>query len=229
LKINSTVSLSRTFGTVFIERVLDLFAIVVFGLGSGYWSFRGRLPSEVQVVFAVGVAVVVGLAIGLLTMRNFGRQIIAALPFPHRVMEFYDRFEEGVFSAVGLRHLPRLLLITALIWSTEAMRLFLVVEAMGFPEIHLGISGAFFVALTGSLLTAVPFTPAGIGIVEGAVVFVLTQVYNVPPTEALAITLVDRVISVLSIIGFGSIAYWISPKRRGLGVHPHGAGAPEPA
>ena len=52
LKINSTVSLSRTFGTVFIERVLDLFAIVVFGLGSGYWSFRGRLPDEVQVVFA---------------------------------------------------------------------------------------------------------------------------------------------------------------------------------
>jgi uncharacterized protein (TIRG00374 family) len=101
------------------------------------------------------------------------------------------------------------------------MRLFVVVEALGFPEIHLGISGAFFVALTGSLLTAVPFTPAGIGIVESAVVFVLTQVYNVPPTEALAITLVDRVISVLSIIGFGSIAYWLSPKRRGLGVRGH--------
>jgi uncharacterized protein (TIRG00374 family) len=218
LKINSTVSLSRTFGTVFIERVLDLFAIVVFGLGSGYWSFRGRLPGEVQVVFAIGVAFVVILAAALLTMRNFGRRIITALPLPHRVLEFYDRFEEGVFSAVGLRALPRLIVVTALIWSTEAMRLFLVVEALGFPEIHLGISGAFFVALTGSLLTAVPFTPAGIGIVEGAVVFVLTQIYNVPPTEALAITLVDRVISVLSIIGFGSIAYWLSPKRRGAGV-----------
>ena len=34
LKINSPVSLSRTFGTVFIERVLDLFAIVVLGLVS---------------------------------------------------------------------------------------------------------------------------------------------------------------------------------------------------
>jgi uncharacterized protein (TIRG00374 family) len=222
LKINTTVSLSRTFGTVFIERILDLFAIVVFGLGSGYWSFRGRLPGEVQVVFAIGVAVVILLAGGLLTMRNFGRRIITALPLPHRVMEFYDRFEEGVFSAVGLRALPRLIVITALIWSTEAMRLFLVVEALGFPEIHLGISGAFFVALTGSLLTAVPFTPAGIGIVEGAVVFVLTQVYNVPPTEALAITLVDRVISVLSIIGFGSLAYWFSPKRRGAGVEDPG-------
>lgn len=230
LKINSTVSLSRTFGTVFIERVLDLFAIVVLGLSSGYYSFRGKLPSDVEIVFAIGVAVVIILAAGLLTMRNFGRRVILALPLPHRVIEFYDRFEEGVFSAVGLRALPRLLLITGLVWTTEAMRLFLVVEALGFPDLHLGISGAFFVALTGSLLTAVPFTPAGIGVVETGVIFVLTQVYGVPPTEALAITLVDRVISVLSIIGFGSIAYSISGKRRGEGLARPGPGSePEPA
>ena len=103
------------------------------------------------------------------------------------------------------------------------MRLFLVVEALGFPDVHLGISGAFFVALTGSLLTAVPFTPAGIGVVETGVVFVLTQSSTAfPRPHALAITLVDRVISVLSIIGFGSIAYWFSPKRRGMGVEHHG-------
>ena len=98
--------------------------------------------------------------------------------------------------------------ITALIWTTEAMRLFLVVEALGFPDVHLGISGAFFVALTGSLLTAVPLTPAGLGVVETGVIGVLTIVYGVPQTEALAIVLVDRSISVLSVIGFGSIAYW---------------------
>jgi len=218
LKINSTVSLSRTFGTVFIERILDLFAIVVLGLASGYWSFRGRLPGEVQVVFAIGVGVVVLLAAGLLTMRNFGRRVIVALPLPHRILEFYDRFEEGVFSAVGVRGLPRLVVLTGLIWSTEAIRLFLVVEGLAFQDVHLGLSGAFFVALTGSLLTAVPLTPAGIGVVETGVVFVLTQVYGVPPTEALAITLVDRAISVLSIIGLGSIAYFFSPKRRGLGM-----------
>lgn len=230
LKINSTVSLSRTFGTVFIERVLDLIAIVVFGLGSGYWSFRGRLPDQVQIVFLIGVIVVIVLAAGLLSMRNFGRRVILALPLPHKVIEFYDRFEEGVFSAVGMRALPRLVLLTGLIWSTEAMRLFLVVEALGFPDVHLGISGAFFVALTGSLLTAVPFTPAGIGVVETGVVFVLTAVYGVPPTEALAITLVDRVISVLSIIVFGSIAYSVSGKRRGEGLEgPGHSPEPEPA
>jgi uncharacterized protein (TIRG00374 family) len=229
LKINSPVSLSRTFGTVFIERVLDLFAIVVLGLAAGYWSFRSGLPPGIQIVFLIGVILVIVMAIGLLTMRNFGRRVITALPFPHRVLELYDRFEQGVFGALGLKSLPLLLIITGLIWATEAMRLFLVVEAMGFEDVHLGISGAFFVALTASLLTAVPLTPAGIGFVEGAVVGLLTIVYNVPQTEALAIVLVDRAISVLSVILFGSIAYVVSPKRRGEGLEPHGQGVePEP-
>jgi uncharacterized protein (TIRG00374 family) len=218
LKINSTVSLSRTFGTVFIERILDLFAIVTLGLAAGFWSFRGRLPPDVQIVFAIGVVFVLALALGLLTLRNFGRRIITRLPLPHKVIEFYDRFEEGVFSSIGLRALPRLVILTGLIWGTEALRLFLVVEAFGFPDVHLGISGAFFVALCASLLTAVPLTPAGIGFVEGGVVGLLTIVYGVTQTDALAITLVDRAISVLTIIILGSIFYAVSPKRRGMGV-----------
>jgi uncharacterized protein (TIRG00374 family) len=229
LKINSPVSLSRTFGTVFIERILDLFAIVVLGLAAGFVSFRSGLPADVQLVFLIGVVFVLVLAGGLLTMRNFGRRIITRLPLPHRVLEFYDRFEEGVFASIGLSALPRLVIVTGLIWGTEAMRLYLVVEALGLPGVHLGISGAFFVALSASLLTAVPLTPAGIGFVETGVVGLLTLVYAVSNTDALAITLVDRAISVLSIIILGSIVYAISPKRRGLGVsmaEPPSAAAP---
>lgn len=218
LKINSPVSLSRTFGTVFIERILDLFAIVVLGLAAGFVSFRSGLPGEVQIVFAAGVVFVVVLAVALLTMRNFGRRIITRLPLPARIVEFYDRFEEGVFSSLGLRALPGLVIITGLIWGTEAMRLYLVVEALGLPDVHLGISGAFFIALSASLLTAIPITPAGLGFVEGAVVGLLTLVYGVPQTEALAITVVDRTISVLTIIALGAIAYAISGKRRGRGL-----------
>ena len=218
LKINSDVSLSRTFGTVFIERILDLFAIASLGLAAGFVSFRSGLPGDVQIVFAIGVVVVLLLALGLLTLRNFGRRILTRLPLPHRVLELYDKFEEGVFASMGIRALPRLAILTGFIWATEGMRLYFVVEALGLPGVHLGISGAFFVALTGSLLTAVPFTPAGIGIVEAGVVGLLTLVYGVAPNDALAITLIDRAISVLSIIALGSIAYAISGKRRGSGV-----------
>jgi uncharacterized protein (TIRG00374 family) len=213
LRLNYAVSLSKIFGTVFIERVFDLFAIVLLGLAAGFWSFRDGLSPEIRVIFAIGLAVVALLAIGLFVVRNFGGRIVTRLPLPHGMVALYERFEVGVFS-ISRRQVPLLAAVTALIWATEAMRLYLVVQSLGFNLRGLGISGAFFVALIASLLTAIPFTPAGLGIVEGGVVFVLTTAYGVLPTQAAAITLLDRVISVLSIIVLGGIAYVLSPKTK---------------
>ncbi len=213
VRVNFGISLSRSFGTVFIERVFDLIAIVVLGLLAGFWSFRTGLSPEVQTIFAIGIVVVIALIVALILVRSFGRRILERLRMPQRVVELYTLFEEGIFS-VDRRTLPVILLVTGMIWMTEALRLFFVVQAMGFPDVTLGISGAVFVALIASLLTAVPLTPAGIGLVELGIVGVLTTVYNVPQTEALAIALVDRSISVLSVIVLGSIVYVVSPKTK---------------
>ncbi|MDP8904162.1 MAG: flippase-like domain-containing protein [Chloroflexota bacterium] len=215
LRANFAVSLSRTFGTVFIERIFDLFAIATLGLAAGFWSFRAGLPPEVQIVFGIGVAVLLALSAGLYTVRNFGARTLRRLPLPAkgRLLEFYERFEEGVF-ATNRRQVPYLAVVTGLIWATEAMRLLLVIEALGFRDVHLGISGAFFVALAASLLTAIPFTPAGLGVVELGVVGILTVIYGVDLNNATAITIVDRSISVLSIIVLGSIAYVFSSKTK---------------
>lgn len=214
LRLNFMVSLSRTFGTVFIERVFDLFAIAVLGLAAGFWSFRTGLSTEVQFIFGLGVVLIVLLAVGLFLLRNFGRRTLVRLPLPHKVLDFYDRFEEGVFS-IKRGDVWRLGLLTVMVWSTEAVRLLFVIAALGFTDLNMGISGAFFVALAASLLTAIPLTPAGLGVVEAGIIGILTVIYHVPPTEATAIALVDRAISVLSVIVLGSIAYILSPKTKG--------------
>ena len=213
LKLNLDTSISRTFGTIFIERVFDLFAIVLLGLAAGFWSFRAGLSPEVQLVFAIGIVVIAVLAVGLFLVRNFGSRIVRRMPLPARIVEFYDRFEEGLFS-INARQVPILAIVTVLIWATEALRLYFVVLAMGF-NLPLGLSGGLFVALIASLLTAIPFTPAGLGAVEGAVVFILTTLYGATTTQAVAITLVDRAISVISIILLGSVAYVLSGKTKG--------------
>jgi uncharacterized protein (TIRG00374 family) len=218
LKLNTPVSATKTLGTVFMERILDLIAIAALGLMAGYWHFRddmSTLPGSVQFIFAFGVIVIVGLIAALVLMRNFGRRVIAALPLPHRVVEFYDRFEEGVFRSVGLRGMPALGLMTFLIWLTEAMRLYFVTRALGDD---VGVSGAMFVALIGSLLTAIPFTPAGLGLVEVGMTGVLTTVFQLTKPAAAAVVLVDRAISVFSIVLLGSIAYMLSSKPRGGGM-----------
>ena len=213
LRMNQRVSTSRTLGTVFIERVLDLFAIAVLGLAAGFWSFRDGFDPYVTFVLGLGVAVVVVLAVALLTLRNFGRRILVRLPVPHSAVELYDRFEEGFF-ALKARSLPRLGFLTGLIWSTEAMRLWFVIAALGYSDVRLGLSGAFFVALAASLLTAVPLTPGGLGVVEAGMVGILTYIYGVPQGEALTIALIDRSISILSVIVIGAIVYLLSSKTK---------------
>ena len=218
LKINFPVSLSSTFGTIFIERMFDIFAIVILGLGAAFWSFRTGLDDTVRAIMLLGIVVVIVIAIGLFTLHNFGSRLVERLPLPHRARELYERFEVGVFS-MDRRTLPMVAFLTLVIWTTEAFRLLFVTYALGF-EISLGISGAFFVALVASLLTAVPFTPAGLGIVEAGIVGLLVGVYGADPNEAAAIALVDRAISVLSVIILGFIAYLLSPKTKGRPTDP---------
>ena len=222
LKLNSPVSATKTLGTVFMERILDLIAIAVLGLVAGYWRFRDNLnalPRSVQLIFALGVVVVVLLIVALVAMRSFGRRIIAILPLPRRALDFYERFEEGVFGSVGLKGLPLLAVLTVVIWMTEALRLYFVIRALGFSDVNsLGFSGAMFVALIGSLLTAVPLTPGGLGLVELGMGGVLTGVFNASAPHAAAVILVDRTISVFSIVVLGSIAYVLSSKPRGGGI-----------
>ncbi len=213
LKINYPVSLSATFGTIFVERLFDIFAIVILGLGAAFWSFRDGLDPTVRAIMLLGFGVAIAIAIALFTLRNFGSRLVERLPLPERAKELYGRFEEGVFS-MDRRTMPMISLLTVLIWTSEAFRLLFVTYALGF-DISLGISGAFFVALVASLLTAVPFTPAGLGIVEAGIVGLLTVVYQADPNEAAAIALVDRAISVLSVIALGFIAYLLSPKTKG--------------
>jgi glycosyltransferase 2 family protein len=221
LKMNSPVSATRTLGTVFIERILDLFAIAILGIAAGFWRFRGNisdLPVAVQFIFVLGAVLVVLLAVGLIVLRNFGRRLMTILPVPARAVELYERFEEGVFNSVGLRGLPWLGVLTVLTWATEAFRLYFVILALGFHDLELGLSGVLFVALIGSLLTAVPLTPAGLGAVEGGVYGVLVTVFAVPGPQATAILLIDRTISVFSIVLLGAVAYVLSSKPRGAGM-----------
>jgi hypothetical protein len=232
LKLNSPVSATRTLGTVFMERILDLIAVAALGVLAGYWHFRdhlNNLPAAAQISLTLGVIVIVILIVALVAMRSFGRKVMSILPLPRGVLEFYERFEEGVFGSVGVRGMPLLGLMTGMIWMTEALRLYLVVRALNFTGVDLGFSGSLFVALIGSLLTAIPFTPGGIGLVEGGMIGVLTGAFGVSGTHAAAIVLVDRAISVFSIVVLGSIAYMLSSKPRGGGMDVEELRPPKPA
>ena len=218
LRANNGASLSRTVGTVFVERIADIIIIALLALTAGFWSFRGRSRPEIDLIFVIGFIVAVALTIMLVVLRFGGAHLERFMPA--RLGQYWSRFHEGSTAALGVRSLPIILVITVFIWLLEGARLYFVIRALALPEVGLGISASVFVALAAALLTAIPLTPAGFGFVEAGIIGVLA-LYGVPSEPATAVALLDRALSIGTVILFGGILYAFSPKiRRAHGTGP---------
>ncbi len=211
LRGNYGASISRTVGTVFVERIADIIIIAALALSAGFWSFRGRSRPEIDFIFLLGFAISIGLVVLLVGLRLFGGQIGRRLPA--RIGELWVRFQEGSTGVLGPRSVPIILGLTVVIWLLEGARLYFVIRALALPEVGLGISASVFVALAAALLTAVPFTPAGVGIVEVGIIGVL-GLYGVTEEPAAAVALVDRGLTIVTVIILGGILYAFSRKVR---------------
>lgn len=211
LKGNYGGSISRTVGTIFIERIADIIVIFALALAAGFWSFRGRSRPEIDALFLAGFVFAVILVLLVVALRYFGGQLTRFLP--EKVADLYERFHEGSTGALTVRSVPVIGGISIVIWIFEGMRLFFVIRALELPNANLGISASLFVALAGSLLTAIPLTPAGVGFVEAGIVGLLS-LYGVVGEPAVAVALTDRAISILTVIVLGGIFYAFSAKVR---------------
>jgi hypothetical protein len=220
LRGNFGASISRTVGTIFIERVTDILVIFALALAAGFWSFRGRNQPKVDALFLAGFVVAAVLLLLVVALRYQGRRLTRLLP--ERVQELYERFHEGSTGALTPRVLLPVGAITLAVWLLEGARVFFVIQALSITGLQLGISSSVFVALAASLLTAIPLTPAGIGFVQGGIVLALGM-YGVSKEAGTAVALTDFVLATLSVIVIGGVLYAFSPMVR----RAHGAGLPK--
>ena len=209
LKRRSGASFSTTFGTIVSERLIDLSVMFVAMSAVGIVVFRGHIPARAAQAFLFGL-VLVAVAVGGLATMWLGRHALQRR-LPERVREQYGRLHDAVFAC--LRRPFLFLSISVVIWLLEGIRLLLVGRALG---VEISFTTALFVALMGSLLTTLPITPAGLGLVEGATAAVLVAILDMQQDVAASIAILDRVIGYWSIIVVGAVLY-VFHARRDLG------------
>ncbi|MGH9173426.1 MAG: lysylphosphatidylglycerol synthase transmembrane domain-containing protein, partial [Vicinamibacterales bacterium] len=213
LKKNAGPSFSRTLGTIFAERLLDVIALVSLMVLSALVVFGGTVPSGLRWWFVAGAALVaVGLG-GLLALMTISHRIERLLP--ERFRPHFTRLVGGVISSFSRQGLAKVAACTVLIWGLEGARVFAVAHAVG---VDLSVSQSIFIALLASLLTTIPFTPAGVGFVEGGTIFALrlfdvTAAGSTPLASATAVALLDRSIANYSVILIGGALYFITKRK----------------
>lgn len=201
---NYGASLSVVVGSVFTERVLDMFTLMcLFGLAISL-SFRGKMPLDVRYVLFSG-ATIATLMVASIAFMKYCPGVIRRV-LPARLLDIYERFQLGALKSI--RRVPILMLYSVAAWLLEAGRLYLVTHALNTP---IPFSLIIVIALASSILTTLPITPAGLGFVEVTVVGILV-LFGVEKNTAVSIAMLDRIISYWSLIPTGLVVFLASKK-----------------
>jgi glycosyltransferase 2 family protein len=200
LKRESDVPFSAGFGTILAERLVDAMMLVVVLAGAALVVFGTEMPPQARPALLLGaLLIVVGLC-GLAVLW-FTRDTVVRF-LPGRIQEAYTRLQGAIFGS--LRRPALVLGVGLLLWLNDGMRVWFVARSL---DAGISPSVAVLVAVMGALLTVIPFTPAGLGVVELGVGSVLVGVLGVDPVMAGSIILLDRVVAYWSLLAVGAGLY----------------------
>ena len=188
---------SWSLGTIFAERVLDMstvFVLLLIGGGLLTASIDDTM-SRILILSAFAMSVVLLLVV--LVIFYAGNWLITFLP--EKLSRYVVNFKEGTVGSFD--RLPVLIMLGALGWGIEILRLWLVINSLG---IETELALIMIAALGASVFSTVP-TPGGVGVVEPGMAALLSIGMN--GSEAAAVALCDRGITYLSVLVVGLLAF----------------------
>ena len=208
------VPTTRTFGTVLAERLLDLIVLLLLFISAIIISLHGRLPIQLEIGLEIALAAVIVGIIALFVLR-IAREPLARL-IPSRFRPYYYQLQEGTLGS--FRRMPTLSILTVAVWGCESLRFFFVSLSLNLIPgsfIHV-LAASIFIGLGEALLTAIPATGGGVGLVEAgmlAMIILFNHNHNASNLTAAAI-LLDRIITLFSILFFGFIVFLFAFGRK---------------
>jgi uncharacterized protein (TIRG00374 family) len=211
------LSRASALGTVVVERVVDLVAVVaIASVALLVLSVRGIVASAVLVGAAVAGLFMVILALGIVAHRIPGAERIGAIVDRWPTIRSLARsLQGGLAVASRPRTLAEALLVSAASWTVSILALAAVGQAIG---VELSIGQAALISSGVALASAVPAGPSNLGTFEFAAVEI-GKAIGIPADSAFAMALlVHATILIVTSVG-GAIAFvrlgWRGPTRSG--------------
>lgn len=166
------------------EKLMDLFAVLLLGLLASKMVVAPYLDRGIALAGVLASALVIGLALAILTLGLWQR---AGRKTHSWIADACDTLQ----VQWDLSRIVQLALLTVSIWAITVVSV-LWMFGLVFPQFSL--SDACVLTLVLALAIAIPSAPAGLGVVEAAIVAYLHQTLQVEPNHALASALAFHVI-----------------------------------
>lgn len=199
------ISRASALGTVVVERVVDLVAVVAIASAALLLlSVRGVIANAVLVGAAVTGLFLIVLAVGIVAHRLPGMDRIRALVehYP-RIRDLARSLQDGLSVAARPRTVGEAILVSAASWTMAILAMAAVGQSLG---VQLSMAQAALIASGVALASAVPAGPSNLGTFELAAQE-LGKAVGVAPASALALGILIHVLILLVTSIGGAIAF----------------------
>lgn len=210
------ISRASALGTVVVERVVDLVAVItIASTALLVLSVRGVIANAVLVGAAVTGLILIVLVVGIVAHRLPGLDRIRSLVerYP-RIRDLARSLQDGLAVAARPRTVAEAVVVSALSWTMAILALAAVGQSLG---IQLSIGQAALIASGVALASAVPAGPSNLGTFELAAQE-LGKAVGVAPASALALGILIHVLILIVTSVGGAIAFVRLGWRRSSGV-----------
>ncbi len=198
-----------SFGTVVVERLVDLVCLVLL-IGLSFFvewkklkafidtlEFSSSSGSSLSIWIFIALALFIGLGFGVYLLRN-----------NQKLKKILTGFKEGLMAVFRLENKALFILYSIAIWSLYFLMSYFVVIA--FPETReLGFSAVLTLFAIGAIAMAAPL-PGGAGSYHTLVPLGLVMLYNLPKADAIAFVFIFHGWQTLIMIVGGVVSLIIS-------------------
>jgi uncharacterized protein (TIRG00374 family) len=216
LRESHAIPIARSAPIVLAERLTDLISLLFLSLlGASAW-----MTTKQRYVVDVGFILCAGLLASLSWRRLAHRllDLLEVLPprrltgkLVPRLRTFYD----AAYALLRPGPLVLSVLLSTLAWSCECLAFYLVARGAG------ATASLLLCTFIYSLMTvagALAFVPGGLGVTEGGMALLLTELGGVLRPAAVAVTLIIRVLTLWFAVLLGVSALFVYSRRQKLRV-----------
>jgi len=208
---DSKINTMQAFGTVVIERLLDVLAVVsIFIFLIPWFPFEDKFIKYGALGFTSIALISIILLYFVSKYRLIGKienKAIFSSGYGKSVFVGICRFFEGIDVISNNENRWRIFLSSVLLWSIYYIETILLVIACG---LELGILEIGILLVLGSIAFGIPALPGSAGTYDASIKYSLVVVFNVGSIEALNYAIISHVVAYFPLLILGFIFFFIS-------------------
>ena len=202
------MSATQAFGTVIMERILDLIMVLfVFVLLIPWFPFEHEgIRLAVYIFSGITFAIIFGIFLSwkFNLMGKIGEVAILQKGIGQKLFQALNKIFDGIVLIKNTDHAVGIVLSSILLWGFYYAVTFII---LGACDLNLGIIGTGIILVLGSIVIGIPALPGSAGTYDAGIKFSLMVVFGIASEKALTYAIVSHAVSYFPLVIIGMIYF----------------------